>query len=145
MGVRLLVAAALVVAALPTLAFAGGAKLSPNVSARLTGSAETPKKGEEGASARVVIKLDAAKGRACWQFSALKKVESPTASHIHKGKKGKAGPVAVPLGGKFKAKGCISASKGTIRSIEANPSAFYVNIHNAEYPDGVVRGQLAAR
>jgi hypothetical protein len=25
----------------------------------------------------------------------------------------------------------------------ANPAAYYVNVHTADYPDGAIRGQLA--
>jgi CHRD domain len=142
---RILMVAVVALGAVPALApGAHGGKMSPVVSGRMTGAQETPKKGEEGASGKAVIRLDAAKGKVCWQFSALKKVASPLVSHIHKGAKGKAGPVFIPLGGKFKAKGCTTATKSQITAVESNPRAFYVNIHNKEYPDGVVRGQLTA-
>ena len=31
------------------------------------------------------------------------------------------------------------------RAIERNPGAFYVNIHNAQFPPGAIRGQLEAQ
>jgi hypothetical protein len=31
-----------------------------------------------------------------------------------------------------------------IDAVESNPNAYYVNVHNAKYPNGVVRGQLVA-
>ncbi len=31
----------------------------------------------------------------------------------------------------------------TVAEILANPSAYYVNVHNAEFPSGAIRGQLA--
>ncbi|MDH4339992.1 MAG: CHRD domain-containing protein [Thermoleophilia bacterium] len=37
-----------------------------------------------------------------------------------------------------------AAPKATIEKIEANPNAYYVNIHNAKYPAGTLRGQLVA-
>jgi CHRD domain len=64
------------------------------------------------------------------------------AAHIHKGRKGKAGAVVVPLGGKYNAKGCQKASKQTIEAIESRPNDYYANIHNARYPNGALRGQL---
>src|SRR3954469_19893137 len=139
MKFRIAVAAALAVAVVPLTA---SAAMSPIVSAKLSGKSEAPKKGEEAGSGLAVINLNAAKGSVCWQFKNVKGVVKPTASHIHKAAKGKAGPVVVPLGGAYKAKGCTTASKSVITAIETKPGAYYVNIHNAEYPDGAIRGQL---
>src|SRR5512141_470374 len=69
-----------------TWAVAASAAMSPVVSAKMTGGAESPK-GPAGASGLAVIHLNAAKGTVCWQFSKLKGVTSPNASHIHKGGK----------------------------------------------------------
>ncbi len=66
------------------------------------------------------------------------------AAHIHKGRAGVSGSVFIPLGGKYTAKGCASASKKMIDAVESNPNGYYVNVHNAKYPNGVVRGQLVA-
>jgi hypothetical protein len=30
-----------------------------------------------------------------------------------------------------------------LAAILANPNGFYVNVHNAEFPDGAIRGQLS--
>jgi hypothetical protein len=48
----------------------------------------------------------------------------------------------IPLGASYKAKGCRKASKSLIGAIETNPNRYYVNIHNARYPAGAIRGQL---
>ena len=48
----------------------------------------------------------------------------------------------IPLGKTYKAKGCATAPKSAITAVESNPNGFYVNVHNAKYPNGVVRGQL---
>ena len=53
-------------------------------------------------------------------------------------------PIFIPLGKAYKAKGCTSASKAKIEAVESKPNGFYVNVHNAKYPAGVVRGQLVA-
>ncbi len=138
---RSVLAAVAVAALVPTLALAGGTKMSPVLSAKLSGKAEVPK-GEEEGSGLAVLHLNAAKGSVCWSYTKLHDVKGPQASHIHKGAPGKAGPVVVPLGGAYKAKGCTTASKKLVEAIESHPSAYYVNIHNAEYKAGAVRGQL---
>jgi hypothetical protein len=122
-------------------AVAASAAMSPVVSAKMTGGAESPK-GPANASGLAIIHLNAAKGSVCWQFKNLKGVTSPNASHIHKGGKGVSGPVFIALGGKFALKGCTTASKSAITAVESKPGAYYVNVHNAKYPNGAVRGQL---
>ena len=38
--------------------------------------------------------------------------------------------------------GCTSADPELVADIAANPSEYYVNVHNVPYPDGAIRGQL---
>jgi len=38
---------------------------------------------------------------------------------------------------------CLSVASELVDEIEANPGNFYINVHNAAYPNGAVRGQLA--
>lgn len=146
MRVRLLTAAAIVAAvAVPVTALAssaGTAMMSPVVSAKLLGKNEVPK-GSPTGSGLAVVHLDAAKGTVCWSFAKVVKIDKPTAAHIHKGKPGAAGPVVVPFGGSYKAKGCTKAPKKLITAIEEHPAAYYVNIHTAKYPGGAIRGTLA--
>jgi len=57
-----------------------------------------------------------------------------------------AGPPVVTLdkpGADGKSKGCAKASADVIKDIEANPANYYVNVHNAEFGGGAVRGQLS--
>ncbi|MGH3135019.1 MAG: CHRD domain-containing protein [Gaiellaceae bacterium] len=137
---------ALVIAGLvlPTVALAGGQAMSPVVSAKLKGSNETPVKGDPNGAGFVVVTFNANKGTACWKFKGVKGVAAPNAAHIHKGKKGTSGPVTIAFGATYKASGCAKAPKATIEKIETNPNAYYVNVHNAKYPAGALRGQLVA-
>jgi hypothetical protein len=138
---KLLTMTVLSIVAVAVLATAGAA-MSPVVSAKLSGKNETPAKGDPDGTGLVILHLDAKKGTACWEFKGVRRIGAPAAAHIHKGRKGKAGPVSVPLGGKYKAKGCQKTSKRTISAIESRPNDFYVNVHNAKYPGGAIRGQL---
>jgi hypothetical protein len=78
-------------------------------------------------------------------------------AHIHEGQPGENGPVVVslafPTGGQ--AADCIGedrvnpttnaplfAAGQTAQEILANPDDYYINVHNQEFPDGAVRGQL---
>jgi len=129
---------------LPALALAGGQAMSPVVSAKLKGSNETPAKGDPNGSGFIVVTFNASKGTACWKFKNIKGIAAPNAAHIHKGKKGVAGPVTIAFGATYKASGCAKAPKSTIEKIETNPNRYYVNIHNTKYPGGALRGQLVA-
>jgi len=69
-----------------------------------------------------------------------------TAAHIHRGAAGINGPIVVPLpapNGAGVSTGCTHASRTLIAAIMQHPASYYVNIHNAPYPEGAVRGQLA--
>lgn len=77
---------------------------------------------------------------------------APRVAHIHRGAKGENGPVvanlAWPQDGQ--AADCLSNDEagkflndGTAQEILNNPSGFYFNVHNSEFPGGAIRGQLA--
>ncbi len=79
------------------------------------------------------------------------KIAPATAAHIHEGPKGANGPVVANLAapGDGDAADCLTEGEAgkfptgeTVAEILANPSAYYVNVHNADYPGGAIRGQL---
>lgn len=115
--------------------------MSPVVSAHLTGGTETPA-GPAGGAGTAVVHLDSKKNQVCWDFTGIKGIGKAAAAHIHKGAAGVAGPVVVPFGAKYSAKGCIAAPGTAIMALEGKPSAYYVNVHTAKYPGGAIRGQL---
>jgi hypothetical protein len=110
------------------------------------GAAEVPP-GDPDGSGTATIRLDPATGMVCWNMTTTN-IAAATISHIHEGAAGVAGPVRVNLdvdGFDGSTEGCTSGvSAEQINAIIANPAGFYVNVHNAEYMGGAVRGQLAA-
>lgn len=132
----LMVLAALVVATSATAAAQKGGSLHTT----LTGKAETPKGDPDG---RGTAEVTITGRRVCWEIK-VSKVQTIMAAHIHKGKPGTAGPVVVPFGKVFKAKGCTTTTAAIAAAIKRNPAAYYVNVHNAKYPGGALRGQLRA-
>lgn len=126
--------AALVLAAGATAASQKGGSLH----ATLTGSAETPKGDPDG---RGTAEITITGRRVCWEIT-VSKVQTILAAHIHKGRPGIAGPVVVPFGKTFKSKGCTTTTAAIAAAIVRSPSAYYVNVHNAKYPAGALRGQL---
>jgi hypothetical protein len=133
----LLLVGLLAVAVVPMVAFGAAAK-GTSLHATMTGRAEGPSGAPNGAGT-AEIKINGR--RVCWELT-VRKIAKPNAAHIHKGGKGVAGPVVVPLGGGYKAKGCTTTSAANAAAIKAKPGSYYVNVHNAPYPNGAIRGQL---
>jgi hypothetical protein len=110
----------------------------------LTGATEVPGPGDSDGSGTAKLTLNPGKGEVCYELT-VANIQEATAAHIHEGAAGKAGSVKVgleaPKGGT--AKGCKSAEAAVIQEIMQNPANYYVNIHNAEFPQGAVRGQLS--
>ena len=143
MKIRMLGAALLVAALVPVAALAGSRAMHPELGAKLVGTVEVPKGAPKGHGI-VNLTLNEAKGTVCWTFAGITGIGKATAAHIHKGAPGKAGPVVVPFGDAYKAKGCTKAAKSLIAAIESHPNSYYVNVHTAKYPAGAIRGQLVA-
>ena len=126
--------AALVVAAGATAAV----QKSNSLHATLLGRSETPK-GDPDGRGTAEIKITGRK--VCWEIK-VSRVQTIVAAHIHKARAGIAGPVVVPFGKVFKSKGCTTTTAAIAAAILRTPSAYYVNVHNAKYPGGALRGQL---
>jgi hypothetical protein len=74
-------------------------------------------------------------------------LDPPAAAHIHEGRKFENGPVVVPLtqpatGDPGASSGCVTVAAELAAAIQADPRAYYVNVHTTAFPDGAVRGQL---
>lgn len=84
-----------------------------------------------------------------WNFN-FANIDAPTAMHIHTGGAGVNGGVLVGLGVATSGgagtliSDTVFASTTDRDSVLANPAGFYVNIHNASFGGGAVRGQLTA-
>ena len=114
--------------------------------ATMSGSQEKPKGDPDGtATAVVTVKSN----KVCYVITPKKAGTTFAAGHIHAGKKGVAGPIFINLftkpktlkGGKLS--GCSPTVKASnLAKVKATPGDYYVNIHNAKYPAGAVRGQL---
>jgi len=112
---------------------------------QLSGAAEVPGPGDPDGSGMATIRLRPEQREVCFDLT-VSNIGPATAAHIHEGAKGVAGPVVVPLdpapaGGS--SSGCVSdVDTALIRNILQNSQQYYVNVHNEEFPDGAIRGQL---
>jgi hypothetical protein len=113
------------------------------VGAILSGDNEVPPADDDGFGAAGVL-INTRTGRICFAIF-VKNIEPAIASHIHRGAAGVNGPVVVPFEppptNGFSA-GCTMVAPTLAAEIAGNPAGFYVNVHNAEFPGGAVRGQL---
>jgi hypothetical protein len=112
--------------------------------AKLTGDAEVPGPGDPKGSGTVQVTFNPDKGEVCYELS-VANIQEATAAHIHEGAMGKEGPVKVALEAPKtgSAKGCTKADAPVIIAIMKDPASYYVNVHNAAFPKGAVRGQLS--
>jgi hypothetical protein len=112
--------------------------------AKLTGDTEVPGPGDPKGSGTMQVTLNPEKGEVCYELS-VANIQEATAAHIHEGATGKEGPVAVALDAPKtgSAKGCKQADAAVIKAMMQDPTGYYVNVHNAAFPKGAVRGQLS--
>lgn len=115
------------------------------LTATLTGAAEVPGPGDPDGSGTALITLNPGQQEVCFELS-VSDIAPATAAHIHVAPAGTAGPVVVPLAAPTDgtSKGCVQdVDRDLIRAILHDPEQYYVNVHNAEFPPGAVRGQLS--
>ena len=127
-----------------------GAKLVFNpetaLRATLSGANEVPGPGDPDGAATATVTVNVSTAAVCVNASATA-VDPITAMHIHEGANGVAGPVRVDFAvttGTTVAK-CVTTTIALAQAIVANPAGFYLNMHNAAFPNGAVRGQLELR
>jgi CHRD domain len=113
------------------------------VSARLSAALVVPKKGPPGAKGTVVIRLDPKTQKACWTL-ALTGAPGALSAHVHFGKGKELGPVVIPLGDRYAARGCVLVPVRSLRAVASAPGSYYVDVHTRKYLDGAVRGPLHA-
>jgi hypothetical protein len=129
-------------AALLLCAFATSA-MAVSFSATLTGAGEVPGPGDSDGAGIATITIE---GSNVNYTIIVANIElSGLVAHIHRGAAGISGDVVVNLNPTFvgsSAVGTAAADPATISEILANPAGFYVNVHNSEFANGAVRGQL---
>jgi hypothetical protein len=103
--------------------------------------------GDPDGAGSALITVNLGQREICWDVSVSAISLPATASHIHRAAPGVRGAIVVGLTAPNAAgtsRGCTSGlDADLLREILQSPEAFYVNVHNAPYPAGAVRGQLA--
>jgi hypothetical protein len=154
MRARLLIIALATLAGLMIFASTGASAQGIHLFAFLNGGSEcsptgTCRTGDLDATAfgsATVILIPGTTPRLCFAIL-VTGIGAPNAAHIHTGAAGIKGPVKVNLtapaqGNPGASSGCVVTTATIINQLKANPTGFYVNVHNVAFPDGAVRGQL---
>lgn len=141
----LLIVIAITMLALPSAVSAGGRPFTTT----LTGEAEVtaagvPNQGDLDGIGAAHLTLNQGQGEICYELT-VSGIAPATAAHIHVGASTTTGPVVVPLAAPTSgsSSGCASVDPELIKAIRQNPENYYVNVHNADFPGGALRGQLS--
>jgi len=114
--------------------------------ATLTGEAQVEAAGDPDGTGTAMVTLNTDTGEVTFDLSYANVTLPTAAAHIHRGAAGVAGPVVVPFYGEptpgSRVSDKVTADVALVKEIAANPAGFYVNVHNADYPKGAIRGQL---
>lgn len=139
----ILIAVAAIAFLLPTSAASAQEGGRP-IAVQLTGAAERPGPGDPDGSGTASFRINPGQGRICYTLT-VAGIDPATAAHIHRAPPGEAGPVVVPLEAPAdgSSEGCAPVDRALAQEIVRNPGAFYVNVHNAPFRPGAVRGQLS--
>jgi hypothetical protein len=121
------------------------------LAATLTGEAEVnasgvPNQGDLDGTGSARVTFNHGQGEVCFEL-VTDGIAIPTRGHIHRGPAGTNGLIVVDFfNGNTEAgplSGCVDGvSRALIKEITKNPSGFYFNVHNADFPGGAMRGQL---
>lgn len=112
--------------------------------ATLDGASEvTAQGGDLDGMGTATIRVNPGRNQLCYSIS-VSGIAPATAAHIHEAAVGVSGPVVVGLSAPTSgtSQGCVTITRELAKEIIQNPSDYYVNVHNAEFRGGAVRGQL---
>ena len=131
-------AAALAIAAAAANADEGGRRYVT----QMTGALERPGPGDSDGSGTAVLRVNAGQRQVCYELTA-RNIEAATAAHVHHIPPDP-GPVVVPLDPPTtgSSSGCATVTRELAQDIIRNPTSYYVNVHNAPFPKGAIRGNL---
>ena len=149
MRMRLIIAAIVALAALVALPPLVSGAIQGKLKAKLDGAQEVPDAGDPDGSGTAKVTVKVAERKLCAKIS-FEGIADPSAAHVHKGKKGVSGPLAIGRWAETQTSSPVrtcatSQKRSLLRKIARKPRNYYVNLHNSAYPAGAIRGQLKKR
>ena len=115
----------------------------------LTGEAEVtaagvPNQGDLDGTGTATLTINPGQGRICYTIE-VNGIAPAAAAHIHEAPATAPGPVVVPLQAPTDgdSSACATVDRELAKEILKEPQDYYVNVHNADFPAGALRGQLS--
>jgi hypothetical protein len=125
----------------------GQLDVTANVRTTLTSRQEVPRPtgsvGRATATFTATVTRSGAATSLSWRLTFARLTGRASSAHIHVGRRGRAGPVAVALCGPCRSgvRKTVTLQRSVIAALEAGRA--YVNVHTARNPAGEIRGQIA--
>jgi Cu/Zn superoxide dismutase len=92
-------------------------------------------------SGSATVTINPGQNEICYELEVSGIDPAPFAAHIHISPSGSiVVPLAAPTGGS--SSGCVTADRKLLVAILKDPDRYYINVHNATFPSGVVSGFL---
>ena len=115
----------------------------------LTGEAEVtaagvPNQGDLDGMGTAELTINVGQGRICYSIE-VSGIAPAAAAHIHEAPATTTGPIVVPLEAPTdgSSSACATVDRELAKEILKSPADYYVNVHNADFPAGALRGQLS--
>ena len=115
----------------------------------LTGEAEVtaagvPNQGDLDGTGTAELTVNVGQGRICYSIE-VSGIAPAAAAHIHEAPATTTGPIVVPLEAPTdcSSSACATVDRELAMEILKSPADYYVNVHNADFPAGALRGQLS--
>lgn len=113
--------------------------------ATLTGTQVVPPPGDPSGTGQTRFIFYPNKNKICYTIQ-VSGIGGATSAHLHQARAGQNGPVRLgldPPKDGTSAHECIRGlGKRFVKKISGNPTGYYVDVHNDEFPGGALRGQL---
>jgi len=109
----------------------------------LTGASEVNGSGDADGTGLFRFSLKNQERQLCYELS-TSNVAAATTATVNFGDAVSNGTVVLTLDPPThgRSQGCVSSKAEILADITANPSRYYVNVMNTEFPNGAIRGQL---
>jgi hypothetical protein len=142
-SIRALIALGLVAGLLVVSTAAAAAVGGRPLSTSMSGAEEAPGPGDPDGEGWAWFTVNPGQGIVCYALE-VSGIAPAAAAHIHIAPAGSPGPVVVPLNPPTSgsSSGCAEVSRELAMALIQHPSDYYVNVHNADFQPGAIRGQL---
>lgn len=100
-----------------------------------------PDQGDLDGTGLAVLTIDSVNSTIDWVITTSMITLPPMGAHIHNAAAGANGNILVDFSSQLSGTGLMDLD---LQSVLANPTNFYVNIHNIDFPSGAIRGQLGS-